>query len=130
MATILTSNRTIYDDWLNLTLTYNLQAVSRYLSQLAGIMNGTVRVAEEDVNVRQVFTGFADMSKTIIRDDDKAKLKAALEGAITKDPDWKFIGRSAVLSMQVALLLLGIAAVRFFLASPDSRVMPIINRFP
>jgi hypothetical protein len=130
MATILTLNRSIYDEWFNLTLTYNLQAVSRYLGQLAGVLNGTVRVADADVNFGELFKNFADMTQKIVSDDDKSKLKAAVEGAVAKGADLKFIGGGAVLSMQVALTLLGIAAVRLFLASPGGVVIEILDRFP
>jgi hypothetical protein len=62
---------------------------------------------------------------------EESEIKKVIASALSRDPSWRFYAVSGVALMQLALILLCIAAIQFFLAPPVSQVIPTpLHLFP
>jgi hypothetical protein len=88
-----------------------------------------VPFGEKEVTLSAIVLALREMMGKL--SSEEGEIKKAIASAISEGPPWRFYTVSGVALMQLALILLCIAAIQFFLASPVSQVIPTpLHLFP
>jgi hypothetical protein len=105
-------NRAILQDWAKRVDTYNVQQVVRSLGKLSKAISGTITIESKVQDISAVFAELGKSAQETI--DQQKNLSLATETA-SDARQFKWQSRVAMWSMQVALVLLCVAAIRLFL---------------
>jgi hypothetical protein len=113
MAFCIEGNRVMLQDWVAKLESYNLRQLYRTVTKLAANLSGSVTIDNAPRDVSGMFSDSAKLVQTALENQDKTPAPTSSAGG--KYSKWQ--SQIAVLSMQIALVLLGIAAIRLFLTA-------------
>jgi hypothetical protein len=113
MAFCIEGNRVMLQNWAVKLESYNLQQLYRTVTKLAANLSGSVTIDNAPRNVSTMFSDSAKLVQTALENQNKTPAPTSSAGS--NYSKWQF--KIAVLSMQIALVLLGVAAIKLFLAS-------------
>jgi len=114
MAFVLRINRALFTEWQKVVNNYHVNQIGLSLTKMSKHVTGALTV---DSKPRPVAEIFEELSRNAQHTFDVAKA-ASLELVIRSDSkQLKYQGVISVWSMQIALVLLCVAAIRFFLVT-------------
>jgi hypothetical protein len=113
MAFCIEGNRVMLQNWAVKLESYNLQQLYRTVTKLAANLSGSVTIDNAPRNVSTMFSDSAKLVQTALENQNKTPAPTSSAGSNYS----KWQSKIAVLSMQIALVLLGVAAIKLFLAS-------------
>jgi hypothetical protein len=111
MALTVGANRKMLEEWSQKVGSYNIVQAMRTLMKMSNTLSGVITVDSES---RDVSAYFADEAKKVqVFLQEQAKIPVPSLSAIEQPGKWQ--SRLAVITMQIALILLGVAAIKLFL---------------
>lgn len=105
-------NQKILKDWANKLQTFNLQALQRSLKVFEKTLQGNITIESETTSLAELFSKLSDLVQKTI--NEIGKLPPLEDVAKTETKMVKMYGGISVYALEVALVLLAIAAIRFF----------------
>jgi hypothetical protein len=116
MGHILVANRQLMDQWKGLGDTHNIKQLSRSISELSQKASGTVVVDGKEQPAADTLAGFAKSLDSFIHVPTDLEVAQVGKAAKRTAKSVKWLSSMAVLSLEAALILLGIAAIKLFLS--------------
>lgn len=113
MAFCIEGNRVMLQNWVAKLESYNLQQLYRIITKLAANLSGSVTIDNAPRDVSVIFSDSAKLVQAALENQNKTHTPTLSAGSSYS----KWQSKTAVLSMQIALVLLGIAAIKLFLST-------------
>jgi len=125
MTGTLQANKSIFAYWSSLSSSFNSQLIMLSLRKLSGALQGKITIESVQHDVSEFFDKSAAAIEEIVSKDTKERLdKIVSSGSGAGEGVVKNYSAVAIFSMQLGLVLLCVAAIKFFLASPTAQAIP------
>jgi len=116
MVQVVNANKSLADQWRQQAETYNIKEIWLSLIKLSRAIPGVIQFEGKEQNAGAVFAELAAKIGECVPKDMELQTTTILEASNKLSNQIRIQSRVGMLSMQIGMLLLGIAAIKLFLS--------------